>query len=64
MKTITQELKQKTNDVLFKEAENLRSEIAKLRVDYKVNPPKDTNIIFKKRKKLAVILTILEEKNH
>ena len=37
-------------------------EIAKLQLSFKSNPPKDTNLLMKKRKQLAVLLTVLGEK--
>lgn len=62
-KTEIEELKNKTVRELEKEENETRKEIANLRLNFKVNPPKDTNLIIKKRKKLAVILTIIKEKN-
>lgn len=62
MKKIVAELKQKTVKELLKEVENLRREIAKLKIENKTTPQKDTNLLMKKRKKLAVLLTIIKEK--
>jgi len=62
MKNKILELKAKSIHELEKEAKDLREEIAKLRLELKVNPPKDTNVLMKKRKQLAVILTIVGEK--
>ncbi len=62
MKKIVKEYKQKTIKELEKEKELLSQEIAKLKVSFKVNPPKDTNLLIKKRKQLAVLLTVLSEK--
>lgn len=62
MKKVINELKQKTIKELEQEVNNLRQEIAKLKIETKVNPPKDTNFLVKKRKKLAQLLTILTEK--
>ncbi len=42
--------------------QDLRREIAKIRLELKVNQPKDTNILSRKRKELAVLLTIKSEK--
>lgn len=53
------ELKQKTEKELVKEIVVLRDEIARQELEKKVNPQKDTNLITKKRKKLAQVLTIL-----
>ena len=62
MKKKTLELKNKSIIELEKEAENLRQEVAKLRLELKVNPAKDTNILMKKKKIIAVILTLIGEK--
>lgn len=63
MKKITKELTEKTIKELKKEAEKLREEIAKEKLEFKVNKPKNTNSLFLKRKRLAVVLTILSQKN-
>ncbi len=47
---------------LKKEISDLRQEIAKLKLTWKVLPAKDTNLIIKKRKQLAKLLTVLKEK--
>ncbi|MBI1863395.1 50S ribosomal protein L29 [Candidatus Microgenomates bacterium] len=44
---------------LMKEEAELRREIAKLTLEARANPQKDTNMIFKKRKQLAVLLTVM-----
>ncbi|EKE14705.1 MAG: hypothetical protein ACD_12C00330G0002 [uncultured bacterium] len=62
MKKITKTYNEKTDKELVKESNLMREEIAKLQLSFKSNPPKDTNSIVKKRKQLAVILTILSEK--
>jgi len=62
MKKITKELKDKTIKELEKEVPVLREDIAKSRLSFKVNPPKDTNSLDKKKKRLAGILTLLNEK--
>ena len=62
MRKLTAELKEKSKQHLEKEVQKLREELAKLRLEHNVNPPKDTNILLKKRKRLAVVLTILGEK--
>lgn len=63
MKKITKELTEKTIKELEKEAQKLREEIAKEKLEFKVNRPKNTNSLFLKRKRLAVVLTILSQKN-
>ena len=47
---------------LEKEFIKMREEIAKMQLSFKSNPPKDTNSLAKKRKQLAVLLTVLGEK--
>ena len=63
MKKITKTYREKTSKELIKETQSLREEIAKLQLSFKSNPPKDTNLLMKKRKQLAVLLTVLGEKN-
>ena len=53
---------EKSISELKKDAEGLREEIAKLRFDLSLNKFKDTNMIKKKRKDLARILTALRQK--
>jgi len=62
MKKITKTYREKTSKELVKETYLLREEIAKLQLSFKGNPPKDTNLLMKKRKQLAVLLTVLSEK--
>lgn len=64
MKKITKEYKAKTIKKLEKEEQILRGEIAKLKLESNVNPPKETNVLIKKGKKLAVLLTVLQEKKY
>ncbi len=63
MKKLTSELRGRSVNELEKEAQKLREEIAKLKLETKVNAQKDTNVLIKKKKKLAVVLTFLTEKN-
>lgn len=63
MKKITKTYREKNSKELIKEVQLLREEIAKLQLSFKSNPPKDTNLLMKKRKQLAVLLTVLTEKN-
>jgi len=63
MKKITKTYQEKTSKELIKETQSLREEMAKLQLSFKSNPPKDTNLLMKKRKQLAVLLTVLTEKN-
>lgn len=62
MKKIVKDLKAKTISELEKDKMSLIEEIAKLKLSEKVIPQKDKNLLFKKRKKLAILLTILTEK--
>jgi len=62
MKKFTKELSGKTEKELEKQTQLLREEIAKLVLNERVNPSKDTNFLMKKRKALAVLLTILKQK--
>ncbi len=62
MKKLTKELTGKTIKELEKQSLVLREEIAKLVLNQKVNPAKDTNVVVKKRKELAVVLTFLSQK--
>ena len=62
MKKTRTELKNKSLKDLEKEEQKLREEIAKMKLEAKVNPLKDTNALVKKRKRLAVVLTLLSEK--
>lgn len=62
MKKTTKIYSGKTVKELEKDASSIREEIAKLQLSFKSNPPKDTNSIVKKRKQLAVLLTVLSEK--
>ena len=62
MKKITKELQAKSIQELMKDAQSLHSEIAKLQVERKVKPEKDTNLITKKKKRLAVVLTLKGQK--
>ncbi|MFA6017362.1 MAG: hypothetical protein WC744_04725 [Patescibacteria group bacterium] len=62
MRKITKTYSEKTSKELEKEAGLIREEIAKAQLSFKSNPPKDTNSLVKKRKQLAVLLTVLSEK--
>ncbi len=63
MRKAAKELRVKTVEELEKEAQTLRGEIAKMAIEAKIKPEKDTNTIFKKRKRLAVVLTMITQKN-
>jgi len=62
MKKIITDLKEKSIKELEKEINLLRQEISKSTIEGKINPVKNTNELFFKRKKLARLLTVLNEK--
>lgn len=63
MKKITQDLNEKKVSELEKEAIALRIEMGKMKLEKAANPAKDTNLLSKKKKRLAQVLTILSDKN-
>lgn len=62
MKKITKLYQEKSLKELEKESQLIRQEIAKLKLLLKTTPQKNTNLLIKKRKQLAVLLTVLTEK--
>lgn len=62
MKKSVKELQSKTVKELEKSVNSLHEEVAKLRLQQKVNPSKDTNIVSKKRKMIATLLTVITQK--
>lgn len=62
MKKLVKELQSKSLKELITRENSLRQEIGKLGLEFKVSQPKNTNTIFRKRKELAVVLTVLQEK--
>ncbi len=56
------ELRTKTVDELIKELRDLRSEVAKLKIEMKTGKIEDTNAFYKKKKDIARVLTYLSEK--
>lgn len=62
MKKIVTKLSQKTEAELHKELSQLRKEIIKSNLESIMAPQKDTNSNTKKRKQIAVILTVLNQK--
>ena len=62
MKKYASEYRKKTTGELEKEKINLKNEINKLKIEWGINKPKNTNIILNKLKRLSVLLTILSEK--
>lgn len=62
MNKFTKLFREKTSKELLTETQSLREEVAKLQLSFKGNPPKDTNLLMKKRKQLAILLTVITEK--
>lgn len=62
MKKQNRDLVQKSVEELQKEAKTLRDDMAKLHVESRVKPEKDTNSSRKKQKRLAVVLTLINTK--
>ncbi len=62
MKKNIKKLKEKTIKELETEAQKLEKEITKQKLEWKISQPKDTNALYKKRKNLAAVLTILTAK--
>ena len=62
MKKIINELREKSLKELEKEKHDLYEEMAKYQVEKKINMQKDTHTMAKKKRKLALILTLLTEK--
>ncbi len=60
-KSITDLVKKSVND-LEKELNTAKQEVNKLIIQLKLKPEKDSNIVFKKRRRIAQIATILQEK--
>ena len=62
MKKSFKELTIKTAAELTKEVDSLKAEIVKSSMESKSNPQKDTNIVSKKKIKLAMIQTAIQQK--
>ncbi len=62
MKKLVKDLQTKSIGELSKREDSLRQEIGKSNLELKVSQPKNTNAIFRKRKELSVVLTVLGEK--
>lgn len=56
------ELRAKTIDELIKELRDMRSEVAKLKIDMKTGKAENTNALYRKKKDIARVLTYLSEK--
>jgi len=62
MKQSVTKTAQKSEAELHKELSQLRKEITKSNLERMMSPQKDTNVNKKKRKQIAVILTVLNNK--
>ena len=62
MKKLVKDYRQKTVIELEKEITGLKEEVAKLKLTQRASPVKDTNLLMKKRKQLAALLTVLAQK--
>ncbi|OQY67391.1 50S ribosomal protein L29, partial [Microgenomates bacterium UTCPR1] len=62
MKKIIKEIRSKSIAELEKQRVSLAEEIAKLKLSKKAIPQKDSNLLKKKRKQMAILLTIMTEK--
>lgn len=62
MKKDNDKIKSKSIDELNSEIKLLQGEIDKLKMEKKINPAKDTNLIAKKKKQYARILTAQSDK--
>lgn len=62
MRKITKEIINKSIEDLTKEATSIRQDIAKKRIERKVKPEKNSNTIKMLKKRLAVLLTIVRQK--
>ncbi|PIY71523.1 hypothetical protein COY87_05770 [Candidatus Roizmanbacteria bacterium CG_4_10_14_0_8_um_filter_33_9] len=64
MKIKLEDYKTKSKEELEKEINKLREEIAKDSIEFTVTLPKNTNLVFQKKKKLAVLLTLQKQKSN
>jgi len=62
MRKITKEIINKSIEDLTKEAATIRQDIAKKLIERKVKPEKNSNTIKNLKKRLAVLLTIVRQK--
>lgn len=61
MKKETTTLLKKSKKELMEEVETLRKEIAVLKLNKRVKPEKDTNLIGKKKQRIAYVLTMVRQ---
>ncbi len=63
MRKMTKQYNDKSGAELNKDVPMLRAEIAKMQLERLVAPQKDVNLISKKKKQLAVLLTVRASKS-
>lgn len=62
MKKYAKEFRKQTLQDLVKENMKFKNEINKLKIEWGISKPKNTNIISNKLKRFSVLMTILSEK--
>ncbi len=62
MKKLTKEYEKKSVADMEKEVSGLRAEIAKIRLESRVTPQKDTNAVRTKKKRIASLLTMINDR--
>lgn len=62
MKKYAKEFRKLASAELVKESLKLNNEINKLKIEWGINKPKNTNIISNKLKRLSVLMTLIGEK--
>lgn len=64
MKKAVSKIQQKTDAERMKDVAQLHSEIMKIALESRLAPQKDTNVVMKKRKEIARILTVMNQKGN
>lgn len=64
MKKAVIKIQQKSVAELHKDLSQLRTEITKIMVESRLAPQKDSNLVMKKRKEIARILTVMNQKGN
>jgi ribosomal protein L29 len=59
----TRELSQKTVAELEKDIASHLKEITKIKLEFKVNPPKDSNAVSKLKRQIAILKTLIAQKH-
>ena len=63
MRKLVQDIQSKSVKDLEKEIWSIRHDMAKTTLEQQAQPVKDSNVIPKKKKQLAILLTVLNDKN-